>query len=119
MADPFIELEETVRLHNAPRHSSAFGIVGRLLVYATFFVGWLLAMPSDDILGKPLASVTIGSILGLAAWVFVGFAWVKYLFTPSQSERAQQAWNTIGRFLVATALVGALIGGAIYLKSHQ
>lgn len=91
------------------------GFLGRLATY--FALAGVLAIwyPGFDAYQKPLAEVTVNSIISPLVWLGVGFVFLRALFQPSKHPQIKQLWGIWTICLGLVAVVVAIFLGWIRL----
>jgi hypothetical protein len=99
------------RRRNAWLRKIAF--IGRIFVYACLFGALFIFKPEglSDVTTKPLAQLSIGSIMAAVLWVVIGLVLLNAFFKPNPRPDFQEAWGFLG-FVLS---IGALLLGALFL----
>jgi hypothetical protein len=99
-------LKESSRQQNCENLARVFrgiGFLARLAVYAALF-GLLYVWWPKDIGSRPLASLTLSDLSGLALRVIIFFGLLGVLFNPSDDKQIRHAWGWVGLFLIGTTV---------------
>jgi len=88
------------------------GFAARLALYGAVFFVLYKSVP-ENIIDRPLATLTIRDIVYPLLWLLALLMLIKSLFNPVKDEAVREDWGKFGIAIIAVAVVA----GAIFLPN--
>ncbi|HZD51571.1 MAG TPA: hypothetical protein VE175_00860, partial [Woeseiaceae bacterium] len=88
------------------------GLAARLAAYGAVFFALYKSVP-ENIIDRPLATLTIRDIVYPLLWLGALLMLVKSLFNPTDDDAVRENWGKLGLSLIVVAIVA----GALFLPN--